>query len=162
MRIEQPAATTWTEMIGSRDLKQLSEARIGRLATIGREGFPTVAPICFALLDHPAPTLISVLDEKPKRVPDAQLGRVRNIQRHPEVGFTVDHYEEDWQELWFIQIRGRARLIGPGDALHTGSISRLRTKYEQYRVMRIEERDVIAIEDLRVKIWRADSPTSEQ
>lgn len=148
-------ANSWHGLIPPHDLEFLRQARVGRLATIGREGFPSVVPICFALLDDPEPAVVSVLDEKPKQVPDSELTRVRNILRHPQVGLTIDRYEEDWSKLVFVQIRGIARLVQPDDPLHASSLAALRSKYPRYRSMTLAQRTVIAIADLRLRAWRA-------
>ena len=147
-------SSTWTELLESNDLELLHTARIGRLATLGSGGFPSVVPICFALLDEPDATIVSVLDEKPKSVSDAELGRVRNIVRHPYVGLTIDHYEEDWSKLFHIQLKGFARIATPDDPLHAPGLTTLRSKYPQYRVMDLSGRSMIVIDRIRVRIWR--------
>lgn len=134
----------------------LRDARVGRLATVDPRGFPSVVPFCFALLDDPEPTIVSVLDEKPKQVPDAELARVRNILRYLEVGFVVDDYNENWSTLIFVQGKGIARLVSAGDPLHAHGLTALRAKYPQYLTMNLTNRSIIAIEKLRFHSWRAD------
>lgn len=131
------------------------DARVGRLATVDPWGRPSIVPFCFALTDTPEPVAVSVLDEKPKRVADADLGRIRNIQRQPEVAFIIDHYEEEWSRLWFVQVRGQASLLFPGDPWHREAIAALREKYPQYREMAIDARMVIVIAGLRGSSWHA-------
>ncbi len=138
------------------ELAFLREARVGRLATVDAAGYPAVVPFCFALLSWDDPVVVSVLDEKPKRVPDAELARVRHIRQHPAVGFVVDHYDEEWARLAFVQVRGRASLLSPGEAGHAEAITALREKYAHYRAMAIEKRAVIVIADLRGTSWRGD------
>lgn len=133
----------------------VENARVGRLATVDRWGRPTIVPFCFALIDADEPVIVSALDEKPKRAADADLARVRNIERNPEVAFIVDHYEEDWSRLWFVQVRGRASLLGSGADGHAGAIAALREKYPRYREMAIDSRLVIVIRDLRAASWSA-------
>lgn len=131
------------------------DARVGRLATLDAWNRPTIVPFCFALIEQGDPVIVSVLDEKPKRVADAELARVRNIGRNPEVACVVDHYEEDWSRLAFVQVRGHASTLAPGRDGHPGAIAALRVKYPQYREMAIESRLVIVIADLRASSWRA-------
>jgi PPOX class probable F420-dependent enzyme len=132
------------------------EARVGRLATVDDRGRPAVVPFCFAIVGGDAPVAVSVLDEKPKRVADRALARVRNITAHPEVAFVVDRYDEDWTRLAWVQVKGRARLVAPDEDGHAAAIVALRAKYPQYRAMAIEDRLVIAIEHLRASSWRGD------
>jgi len=137
------------------ELQVMREARVGRLATVDAWRRPAIVPFCFALMDTAEPVVVSVLDDKPKRVADADLARVRNIERHPDVAFLVDHYEEEWSRLWFVQVRGRASLLAPGAARHSEAIAALRGKYPQYRVMAIDSRMVILIAGLRGSSWHA-------
>jgi PPOX class probable F420-dependent enzyme len=101
--------------------------------------------------------VVSVLDEKPKRVGDRQLARVRNIEQNPRVAFVVDHYDEDWSSLAWVRVHGLAAILTPGDRGHEAAIAALRGKYPQYRAMALEDRRVIHISNLRVRSWWADS-----
>ncbi len=134
----------------------IATARVGRLATVNGRGEPRVVPICFALLDTPAPVIVSVLDEKPKRVGDAELARVRNLRRNPASSLVIDHYDEDWPQLVFAQVNGAARVILPDDDLHGRALAALRAKYEQYRAMDLASRLVIALEVVSITTWRGD------
>lgn len=136
-------------------LRMLNDARVGRLATVNERGHPSVVPFCFAVIGEEEPVIVSVLDEKPKDVPDEELARVRNIRRNPNVAFVIDHYEENWSRLSFVQVRGQARLVSPGEPGHAAAITALREKYPQYRSMAIEGRPVIMIEQLRINTWNA-------
>lgn len=136
----------------------LHAARVGHLATVDDRGRPSVVPFCYALIgEGDELRVVSVLDEKPKSVADDELARVRHIRAHPDVAFVVDRYDEDWSRLAWVQVKGRARVIAPGDAGHAAAIAALRAKYPQYRAMAIETRPVIVIERLRVTSWRADN-----
>lgn len=138
------------------ELTFVRNARVGHLATVDARNRPSVVPICFALLDNDDLLLVSVLDEKPKRVADRELARVRNIRHQPEVMVVVDAYDEDWSRLAFVQVRGAASLMVAGSDGHAEAIDALRHKYPQYRTMAIEDRDVIAIRALRATSWRGD------
>jgi len=140
----------------SDELAFVRDARIGRLATVDDRNRPVVVPFCFALLEDDEPVIVSVLDEKPKHVPDRDLARVRNIRRQPEVMFVVDEYDEDWSRLAFVQVRGLASLIDSGSDRHSEAIAELRRKYPQYVAMAIEQRPVIVIRELRANSWRGD------
>ncbi len=127
--------------------------RVARLATIDADGMPSLVPICFAVLDGEPPVIASVVDEKPKRVADRELARVRNIRRDSRVSIVVDRYDEEWSRLAWVQIRGRARIVEPGVDGHADAIETLREKYPQYRAMAIERRPVILIDVSRVRSW---------
>lgn len=135
------------------ELAFVRSQRVARLATISADGTPSLVPICFALIEGDEPAIVSVLDDKPKSVPDQDLARVRHILREPRVSVIVDHYDEDWSLLAFVQIRGLARLVGPDDPAHAVAIATLRSKYPQYHAMAIEQRPVMVIEPYRKTSW---------
>lgn len=145
---------------GAAEQDIIRNARVGRLATVDRWNRPTIVPFCFALIGTRDPVVVSVLDEKRKRVADTALARVRNIEHNPQVAFIVDHYEEDWSRLAFVQVRGRASLLDPGSGRHSGAIAALRHKYPLYREMAIETRPVMMIADLRASSWSAADPST--
>ncbi len=147
--------------VGSRSMQPeelafVREARVGRLATVDARNRPAIVPFCFAVIGEEHPIVISALDEKPKRVADEQLTRVRNIEANPDVCFVVDRYDEDWSRLAFVQVRGRARLLPAGGGGHLAAVAALREKYPQYATMAIELRPMILIEHLCAVSWRGD------
>src|SRR5215210_857225 len=89
---------------------RLAAARVARLATTDPDGRPHLVPIVFALDGN---TLYSAVDRKPKR--SLRLRRIENARARPDVTILVDHYEEDWSRLWWIRLRGRARVLDGGD-----------------------------------------------
>lgn len=135
------------------ELAFVRSQHVARLATIAADGTPSLVPICFALIDSDGPVIVSVLDDKPKSVPDEELARVRHIRREPRVSVIVDHYDEDWSRLAFVQIKGMARIVGPGDPAHATAIMALRSKYPQYHAMAVEQRPVMVIEPRSTTSW---------
>jgi PPOX class probable F420-dependent enzyme len=105
-------------------LQQPESARVARLATIRPDGSPRVVPICFAL---DGDMLYSAVDEKPKRT--RQLARLADIERDPRVEVVIDHYDDDWSRLWWVRLRGRARVVERSDR----ALELLSAKYRQYR-----------------------------
>jgi PPOX class probable F420-dependent enzyme len=117
-----------------------AEARVARLATVDPQGRPHAVPICFVIEDD---TLFTVVDEKPKRT--RRLQRLRNIEANPGVEVLIDHYDDDWSKLWWVRLRGTARIAEPDEHV----LELLADKYPQYRAsppqgpviaVRIEER----------------------
>ncbi len=98
-------------------------APVARLATLDPHGRPHVVPICFALEGD---TLYTAVDEKPKRT--RELQRLRNIRANPQVEVLIDHYEDDWSRLWWVRLRGTARIVDDRRAMEL-----LAAKYPQYR-----------------------------
>ncbi|MFB6169672.1 MAG: TIGR03668 family PPOX class F420-dependent oxidoreductase [Haloarculaceae archaeon] len=126
----------------------LESARVGRLATADAEANPHAVPVCYALVGG---RLVSAIDEKPKSTTDLQ--RVRDVAENPRVALVVDHYEEDWSELAWVQARGRAAVLDPDDSGHADAVAALREKYDQYRDHGLESRPVVEIRTDRVLSW---------
>jgi PPOX class probable F420-dependent enzyme len=85
-------------------------AGVARLATIDRDGRPHLVPIAFVL---DGDTLYSAVDAKPKR--SRTLRRIENARERPDVTVLIDHYEDDWKRLWWVRLRGRARVLDDGE-----------------------------------------------
>ena len=128
----------------------LQSQRVARLATSDADGHPHVVPVCFAFDGW---RFYIALDEKPKRVEQRQLRRVRNIEARHEAMLLFDHYEEDWSRLAFVQVYGRADLLLPDAPGHADALRLLRERYTQYRSMLLEENPVIVIEPEHVVAW---------
>jgi PPOX class probable F420-dependent enzyme len=129
----------------------VQSARIARLATADDKGRPHVIPICFAL---DGKELYSPIDEKPKKAAPLRLKRIRNIRANPRVAVVIDRYDENWQRLAYVLIRGRAKILLKGPK-HKKAIQLLRKKYPQYRKMRLEDRPLIQIAISRWRSWGA-------
>ncbi|HJU26218.1 MAG TPA: TIGR03668 family PPOX class F420-dependent oxidoreductase [Rhodanobacteraceae bacterium] len=138
------------------ELAFLREARVARLATADRSGRPHVVPICFAVAGE---AIYSPLDEKPKRVADEQLQRVRDVGANAAVCLLVDRYSEDWDQLAWLQLRAQADLIAPGEDGHEAAVYALRERYPQYRRMALELRPVLRLRAERVVSWRVNDYT---
>jgi PPOX class probable F420-dependent enzyme len=132
--------------------KRLKVARVARLATLDARNRPHIVPICFA---YDGKFLYTALDQKPKRVPPERLARVRNIRAAPRVALLIDQYEDDWTQLWYVLIRGKAKLI-PKSAQkeHARAIRKLRDKYPQYALgMLADDAPIIRITPERITSW---------
>jgi PPOX class probable F420-dependent enzyme len=55
-----------------------------------------------------------------------------NARARPEVTILIDHYDEDWKRLWWIRLRGRARVLDEGEERER-ALELLAQKYPQYR-----------------------------
>jgi PPOX class probable F420-dependent enzyme len=128
----------------------LKAARVGRLATLDAAKRPHLVPICFVF---DGVVIYSAIDRKPKRVLPARLARLRNIAHTPQVALLVDHYEEDWKRLWFVLIRGTAKLMSDAEERRR-AIRSLRAKYRQYdKAMLADDAPVLRITPREVISW---------
>ena len=96
-------------------------------------------------------TLYSAVDRKPKR--STRLRRIENARARPEVTVLVDHYDDDWRQLWWIRLRGRARVLDDGDEWAHG-LELLAEKYPQYRD-EPPEGPVLAVDITEARAWSA-------
>jgi PPOX class probable F420-dependent enzyme len=129
------------------DDARLAVARVARLATTDPDGRPHLVPIVFAL---DADTLYSAVDRKPKR--SSKLRRIANARARPDVTILFDHYEEDWGRLWWIRLRGRARVLDEGDE-REHALALLQEKYPQYR-NEPPDGPVLAVDVTEVREWQ--------
>lgn len=105
------------------DLRSILEReRRGVLTTIDGRGRPHAVPVCYAIVGD---EIVTPIDAKPKS--GTTLGRLKNIERDPNVTFLVDRWDEDWTRLGWVMVRGRARLEPAGRADEA-----LLARYPQY------------------------------
>ena len=132
--------------------KILKAARVARLATLDAKGRPHVVPVCFA---YDGKLFYTAVDQKPKRVPRERLARLQNIRAVPRVALLIDHYDDDWTQLWYILIRGKAKLIPKSAQKECArAIRKLRAKYPQYaRGMLPDDAPIIRITPERTTSW---------
>ena len=100
---------------------------MARLATIGPAGRPHLVPVTFAL---DGDLIYTVVDAKPKTTTD--LRRLRNIGADPRVAVLADHYEDDWDALWWSRADGIATILRDPAAM-AGPLELLAARYRQYR-----------------------------
>ena len=124
----------------------LSRARIAHLATVTPDGHPHVVPVTFAFVED---LLVTMVDHKPKTT--TRLQRLANVRHDPRVSLLADHYEEDWEDLWWVRVDGRAELH-EGDDVWKTSRHALAEKYDQYRDRRPEGTAIVMTVD-RVTWW---------
>jgi PPOX class probable F420-dependent enzyme len=135
-------------MLTERQRRFLDQSRVGHLATADRSGVPHLIPACYATDDT---TLYITVDEKPKRR-DIPLKRVRNILDNPQAAFIVDRWDEDWNRLGWVMLRGPAEILDEGPE-HDRAQALLTARYPQYRAMHIAELPVIALRIARATDW---------
>ena len=119
-------------------------ARVARLATVSAAGEPHLVPVTFAVIDacrHArsrrcgtavADLVVFAVDHKPKST--TALRRLDNIAANPRVAFLVDHYDDDWDELWWVRADATAAVLDGPDRLR--AIAALQAKYPQYQRFR--------------------------
>jgi PPOX class probable F420-dependent enzyme len=103
----------------------LRDARVARLATVDGDGAVRLVPVCFASVGS---WLVSVVDHKPKRT--GQLRRLDDMRSSGRATVLIDHYDDDWTQLWWVRVRGRAELHDDG-AVRGAALDALQAKYPQ-------------------------------
>ncbi|HIC34497.1 MAG TPA: TIGR03668 family PPOX class F420-dependent oxidoreductase [Gammaproteobacteria bacterium] len=77
-----------------------------------------------------------------------RLKRMSNIELHPEVALLVDHYEEDWSQLWWVRIDAMASIV----PLPTAARNKFTEKYSGYGHTEIGN-ESIKLEVVNVQKW---------
>lgn len=126
--------------------RRLAHARVGRLATVTPAGRPHIVPCCFVLHGD---RIYSAVDAKAKST--LALRRLDNIRAHGQVALLVDHYDEDWDELWWVRVDGTAQVWGTGPE-RAVALDTLAAKYHQYR-MTTPPGPVIGVDITRWRSW---------
>ena len=130
----------------------IAEGRVGRLGTADASGQPLVVPICYAFDGH---SLFSAIDAKPKTKSPQGLKRIRNIRDNAKVSVVIDRYDEDWAQLRYVIIQGRAQILTGGGDFSRGA-DLLLAKYPQYRAMGLSREAglMIKVDPARVTQWQ--------
>ena len=117
--------------------RRFAGVRVARLATVSPDGRPHVVPFTFALGSRargagsgPEDRIYSAVDAKPKSSTD--LRRLRNIRANPRVAVLADHYQDDWDGLWWVRADGQAAILDD-PATMAPALALLAGRYPQYR-----------------------------
>ncbi|MFF3564996.1 TIGR03668 family PPOX class F420-dependent oxidoreductase [Streptomyces sp. NPDC002574] len=131
--------------------ERFAAARVARLATADAAGRPHLVPVVFAVQGD---SVTLAVDHKPKRT--TRLKRLANIAVNPAVCLLVDHYDEDWDLLWWVRADGEARVLAPPDASPEAAhrVALLTARYGQY-ADRTPCGPVVTVSVRRWTGWRA-------
>ncbi|MGR9091956.1 MAG: TIGR03668 family PPOX class F420-dependent oxidoreductase [Gammaproteobacteria bacterium] len=105
----------------------LDTAPVARLAQKDLSGQPQALPFVFTRVER---CLWSPIDGKPKK--RANLSRLEWIAAQPQVLVLVDHYEDDWAQLWWLKLSGRATVVREREPGWHAAVAGLTAKYPQY------------------------------
>ena len=131
----------------------LETARHGYLSTASAEGDPHLQPVVFQLVED---SVYIAIDEKPKTT--LRLRRLTNIESNPRFALLIDNYDDTWDRLWWILLRGPATVLWPSTwevEEAEAAIEALRAKYPQYVPMALEERPLLKLTPDRITRWSA-------
>jgi len=100
---------------------------VARLGTADAQGKPHVVVVTFAV---DGDTVYTAVDQKPKS--GTNLKRLRNVAENPQVTMLADHYNDDWDKLWWVRADGRAAILDDQRQM-AGPLRLLADRYWQYR-----------------------------
>ncbi len=106
--------------------RRFGSSAVARLATVRPDGAPHLVPVVFALVDQ---TVYTAVDGKRKRT--RQLQRLANVRDEPRCALLVDHYEDDWSQLWWVRADGTAVVVDDPSGAHPG-VAALSARHPQY------------------------------
>ena len=114
----------------------IDSADVARFATTdGRQ--PHLVPV---VLVSEGNHIYLPIDGKLKK--PGTLKRLSNIELHPEVTLLVDHYEDDWSQLWWVRVDAIASIV----PMPTAARNKFNEKYSGYG------HTEIGIESIRLKV----------
>jgi PPOX class probable F420-dependent enzyme len=129
-----------------------AQSPVAMLATAGPDAVPHVVPVVFAVHDDGDKTTVyTAVDAKRKST--HRLRRLANIEANPHVSMLVDHYDEDWTQLWWVRADGLAEIHHSGDEMANGYFL-LRRKYVQYQRIALDG-PVVTVTVQRLSSWHA-------
>ena len=134
----------------------IDKATVARLATVDSEHKPHVVTVVFVFDND---YYFIPIDQKTKRSRPENLKRIKNIQQNPNVALLIDEYNEDWRQLYFIMIQGKASIVGGKELEQNEQVllekahKLLSAKYVQYQEIGIGEY-VIMIIPQKVITWK--------
>ncbi len=105
----------------------LARERHAVLATLARDGAPHLVPIVYA---GDSSELWFAIDGKPKRGP--RLARLAHIERDARVTVLIDGYDEDWSQLYWLRLEGRASVEQRDTPAARAALQALHRRYPQY------------------------------
>ncbi|MER5406029.1 TIGR03668 family PPOX class F420-dependent oxidoreductase [Streptomyces sp. NPDC002769] len=132
--------------------ERFAASRVARLATADTDGRPHLVPVVFVVTGD---TVAMAVDHKPKR--STHLKRLSNILANPAVALLADHYQEDWDRLWWTRADGRAHVLPPaGRSADAARYTELLTaKYPLQYTGRPPAGEVVEVRVTRWTGWRA-------
>ena len=137
-------------------VETLNNSKIARLATVDPENNqPYLVPVVFVFNGY---NIFIPIDDKPKKTGNSnQLKRVKNIQKNPNISFLIDTYDDDWNNLSYLMIQGKARIVVNRlkdiDTIKTAH-SLLSEKYLQYKNLVGMGDSCIVIDIQKVIKWK--------
>ena len=123
---------------------------VAHLATADAAGDPHVVPICYAV---DADAFYFVVDEKRKST--KRLKRIRNLEQNPRAAIVIDDYDDAWERLAYLLVRGAAALVDD-PAEYDRVVDILRRRYPPYRSMALDRsvNPMVRIEVEHAHLWR--------
>jgi PPOX class probable F420-dependent enzyme len=125
-----------------------AQSPVAMLATVGADGAPHLVPVVFAVHGDVVYTAVDA-----KRKSTQRLRRLANIEANPKVSMLVDHYDDDWAQLWWVRADGIAAIHYSGEEMAAG-YALLRKKYLQYQRIALDG-PVVTVDVQRWASWQA-------
>jgi PPOX class probable F420-dependent enzyme len=90
---------------------RLRAAGHGTLGTVHRERGVDAVPVVFVVDDGEIVVPIDTVKPKTGR----RLQRLVNVEGDDRIVLLVDRYDDDWSQLWWVRLHGRARESEPSE-----------------------------------------------
>jgi len=113
---------------------------------------------------HYAGLFWSPVDGKTKRT--GELTRIENAMANPHASLLLDHYAEDWSQLWWLRIDVELQVVRLSDdakrSVQTTTsdvVDALRRKYSQYETVPVlrDPPTLLSMRPLNISSWCASA-----
>ena len=133
-------------------LAKLQKARIARLATLDSQRRPHIVPVCFV---YEGSVFYTAAGPQAQECPARATGSPAAHRGSTAGRSPYRRVSEDWEQLWFILVRGQASLIATSaHQERAGAIRQLKEKYPQYAAgMLGDDAPIVRITPERISSW---------
>lgn len=105
--------------------RRLADADHGVLGTLHPERGPDLVPVVFGVDGD----RIFVPVDRVKAKRSTRLRRLANVELDPRCSLLVEHWSDDWSELWWVRASGAGRVLETAGEWHPI----LAARYPRYR-----------------------------
>jgi PPOX class probable F420-dependent enzyme len=113
-------------MDGDTCWERLRAARHGALGTVHAARGVDAVPVVFVIDSDRDEIVIPIDTVKPKT--GGRLQRLRNLDSDDRAVVLVEHYDDDWSQLWWVRVHGQAHEVEPTP----GQLERLAAAFPAY------------------------------
>ena len=130
--------------------ERLRAARHGVLGTVHATRGVDAVPVVFVVDDGPHGTQLVIPIDTVKPKAGGRLQRLRNLDGDARAVLLVEHYDEDWSQLWWVRVHGQAHEADPTPS----QLERLAAAFPAYAISGSVPSSILLVPD-EITGWAA-------